>query len=152
MSAKKDEKVEQTEPLVTQTTQRRGEDSDIDGDRGEAANYPKRAAVDTATGNDSIEPLVGSPETFDAEGPTHPPKPTKANGLPDDEPIRISLTDPNLLVSEVSGRQWRYEYEVDEDGVLITKSERVVEIDRRNAGTDVPAGTDDATGKAAGEE
>lgn len=83
--------------------------------------------------HDLPEPLAGSVEVFDADGPNHPPKATKKNGLPGDEPLRRSLTDTDLIVSESTGRQFRRQWDADDDGVEITGTETWVEVTQRGA-------------------
>lgn len=72
-------------------------------------------------------PLDPSPEVKDEGGVLHAPEATKKNGLPD-EPLRRSIVDPDLIVSETSGRQFRRQWDADEDGVEITGSETWVEV------------------------
>lgn len=97
--------------------------------------------------HDRPEPLAGSPEIHDEGGVLHAPKSTKKNGLPDDEPLRRSLTDTDLIVSESSGRQFRRQWDADDDGVEITGTETWVEVEQRGDST---IGVDDGAvpGKA----
>lgn len=78
-------------------------------------------------------PLDGSPEVFDEGGAPIAPEASKKNGLPGDEPLRRSITDTDLIVSESTGRQFRRQWDVDEDGVEISGSETWVEVEQRGA-------------------
>lgn len=79
-------------------------------------------------------PLAGMEETFSADGPGVPHvEPTKKNGLPADVPLRVALTDPNLMIEEGGDRKWRRQWDTDEDGVEKTGSERWVEVEYRGA-------------------
>ena len=91
------------------------------------------AAHNDALQNGLLEPLAVSVEVFDVDGPTHAPKPSKSNGLPADEPLRRSLTDTDLIVSESTGRQFRRQWDADRDGVEVTGSETWLEITRQGA-------------------
>lgn len=92
-------------------------------------------AADLAGPDAARAGVAPSPEVFDEGGVLHAPKSTKKNGLPSDEPLRRSLTDTDLIVSETSGRQFRRQWDSDDDGVEITGTETWVEVEQRGDST-----------------